>query len=147
MMQQTTTQQDLERQEELFISRLHSNIISLLGISIEEFSIQSFMMQINLLESILLANGIELSMLTYNQIFLLTYYHIGCELRKKGIVREFEFERIKREKFNELEIDYHQISSDESQSDSCNKNFCLRFDAFLDKLKRETTSPSFIGVV
>ncbi|UPA12539.1 DUF3890 domain-containing protein (plasmid) [Borrelia venezuelensis] len=146
-MQQTTTQQDLERQEELFISRLHSNIISLLGISIEEFSIQSFMMQINLLESILLANGIELSMLTYNQIFLLTYYHIGCELRKKGIVREFEFERIKREKFNELEIDYHQISSDESQSDSCNKNFCLRFDAFLDKLKRETTSPSFIGVV
>ncbi|WP_434757229.1 DUF3890 domain-containing protein (plasmid) [Borrelia puertoricensis] len=137
----------MERQEEeLFISRLHSNIISLLGISIEEFSIQSFMMQINLLESILLANGIQSEKLTYNDIFLLTYYHIGCELRKKGIVRELEFERIKREKFNELEIDYHPIS-DTSQSDSCNKNFCLRFDAYLDKVKRDTTSPSCIGVV
>ncbi|UPA18361.1 DUF3890 domain-containing protein (plasmid) [Borrelia puertoricensis] len=146
-MQQRTAQQEIERQEEeLFISRLHSNIISLLGISIEEFSIQSFMMQINLLESILLANGIQSEKLTYNDIFLLTYYHIGCELRKKGIVRELEFERIKREKFNELEIDYHPIS-DTSQSDSCNKNFCLRFDAYLDKVKRDTTSPSCIGVV
>ncbi len=76
---------------------------------------------------------------------------MGCQLRKQGVVREFEFERIKKEKFNELEIDYYPSSSrsEESGGSSCgsNKNFCSQLDAFLEKLKRETSTPSCLGVV
>ncbi|MCS2182460.1 hypothetical protein MYX34_06995, partial [Borreliella burgdorferi] len=75
----------------------------------------------------------------------------GCQLRKQGVVREFEFDRIKKEKFNELELDYYPSSSggEEGGERSCgsNKNFCSQLDAFLEKLKRETSTPSCVGVV
>ncbi len=123
----------------------------LLGIDKFALSRQNFLLHLSLLQAILVTRGIDSSSLTYEQIFLLTFYHMGCQLRKQGIVREFEFDRIKKEKFNELEIDYYPNNrgSEDSGGESCSasKNFCLQLDAFLEKLKRDTSTPSCMGVV
>ncbi|WP_187983528.1 DUF3890 domain-containing protein [Borreliella bavariensis] len=151
MSEQQDLQTQVENEEELLVTKLHSEVLLLLGIDQLALSRQNFLLHLSLLQAILVTRGIDASSLTYEQIFLLTFYHMGCQLRKQGVVREFEFERIKKEKFNELEIDYYPSSSgsEESGGDSCgsNKNFCSQLDAFLEKLKRETSTPSCLGVV
>ncbi|ACJ73266.1 MULTISPECIES: DUF3890 domain-containing protein [Borreliella] len=151
MSEQKDLQTQVENEEELLVTKLHSEVLLLLGIDQLALSRQNFLLHLSLLQAILVTRGIDASLLTYEQIFLLTFYHMGCQLRKQGVVREFEFERIKKEKFNELEIDYYPSGSggEESGGDSCgsNKNFCSQLDAFLEKLKRETATPSCVGVV
>ncbi len=121
------------------MTKPHSEVLLLLGIDKFALSRQNFLLHLSLLKSILVTRGIDASLLTYEQIFLLTFYHMGCQLRKQGVVREFEFERIKKEKFNELEIDYYPSSggNEDSGRESCvtSKNFCLQLDSFLEKLK------------
>lgn len=151
MSEQKDLQTQVKNEEELLVTKLHSEVLLLLGIDQLALSRQNFLLHLSLLQAILVTRGIDASLLTYEQIFLLTFYHMGCQLRKQGVVREFEFERIKKEKFNELEIDYYPSGSggEESGGDSCgsNKNFCSQLDAFLEKLKRETATPSCVGVV
>uniref|UniRef100_UPI003B217609 DUF3890 domain-containing protein n=1 Tax=Borreliella californiensis TaxID=373543 RepID=UPI003B217609 len=151
MSEQVDLQVSVQTEEELLVTKLHSEVLLLLGIDKFALSRQNFLLHLSLLQAILITRGIEASSLTYEQIFLLTFYHMGCQLRKQGVVREFEFERIKKEKFNELELDYYPSSSgsEESGGDGCgsNKNFCSQLDAFLEKLKRETSTPSCMGVV
>ncbi|WP_187981691.1 MULTISPECIES: DUF3890 domain-containing protein [Borreliella] len=151
MSEQKDLQTQVENEEELLVIKLHSAVLLLLGIDKLALNRQNFLLHLSLLQAILVTRGIDASSLTYEQIFLLTFYHMGCQLRKQGVVREFEFERIKKEKFNELEIDYYPSSSrsEESGGSSCgsNKNFCSQLDAFLEKLKRETSTPSCLGVV
>ncbi|WP_210753268.1 DUF3890 domain-containing protein (plasmid) [Borreliella yangtzensis] len=151
MSEQKDLQTQFQNEEELLVTKLHSEVLLLLGIDQFALSRQNFLLHLSLLNTILVTSGIDASSLTYEQIFLLTFYHMGCQLRKQGVVREFEFERIKKEKFNELELDYYPSGNGESESggESCssNKNFCLQFDAFLKKIKRETLTPSCLGVV
>ncbi|MBB6032069.1 hypothetical protein HNR35_001072 [Borreliella spielmanii] len=151
MSEQKNLQTQVQNEEELLITKLHSEVLLLLGIDKLALSRQDFVLYLSLLQAILVTRGIDASSLTYEQIFLLTFYHMGCQLRKQGVVREFEFERIKKEKFNELEIDYYPSGSggEESGGENCgsNKNFCTQLDAFLEKLKRETSTPSCVGVV
>ncbi|AJY73233.1 DUF3890 domain-containing protein [Borreliella afzelii] len=151
MSEQKDLQTQVQNEEELLVTKLHSEVLLLLGIDKLALSRQNFLLHLSLLQAILVTRGIDASSLTYEQIFLLTFYHMGCQLRKQGVVREFEFERIKKEKFNELEIDYYPSGSggEESGGDSCgsNKNFCSQLDVFLEKLKRETSTPSCVGVV
>ncbi|WP_418454840.1 DUF3890 domain-containing protein (plasmid) [Borreliella spielmanii] len=151
MSEQKDLQAQDQNEEELLITKLHSEVLLLLGIDKLALSRQDFVLYLSLLQAILVTRGIDASSLTYEQIFLLTFYHMGCQLRKQGVVREFEFERIKKEKFNELEIDYYPSGSggEESGGGNCgsNKNFCTQLDAFLEKLKRETSTPSCLGVV
>ncbi|WP_215537777.1 DUF3890 domain-containing protein [Borreliella bavariensis] len=151
MSEQQDLQTQVQNEEELLVTKLHSEVLLLLGIDKLALSGQNFLLHLSLLQAILVTRGIDASSLTYEQIFLLTFYHMGCQLRKQGVVREFEFDKIKKEKFNELEIDYYPSSSggEESGGDICgsNKNFCSQFDAFLEKLKRETSTPSCLGVV
>ncbi|WP_418457492.1 DUF3890 domain-containing protein [Borreliella andersonii] len=151
MSEQKDLQTQVQNEEELLVTKLHSEVLLLLGIDEFALSRQNFLLHLSLLQAILVTRGIDASSLTYEQIFLLAFYHMGCQLRKQGIVREFEFERIKKEKFNELELDYYSSNSggEESGGESCksNKNFCSQLDAFLEKLKRETSTPSCVGVV
>ncbi|XPC97860.1 DUF3890 domain-containing protein (plasmid) [Borreliella japonica] len=151
MSEQKDLQVQAENEEELLTTKLHSQVLLLLGIDQLALSRQNFLLHLSLLQAILATRGIDASSLTYEQIFLLTFYHMGCQLRKQGVVREFEFERIKKEKFNELELDYYPSSGggEEGGGESCgsNKNFCSQLDAFLEKLKRETSTPSCVGVV
>ncbi|WP_418456171.1 DUF3890 domain-containing protein [Borreliella japonica] len=151
MSEQKDLQVQAENEEELLTTKLHSQVLLLLGIDQLALSRQNFLLHLSLLQAILVTRGIDASSLTYEQIFLLTFYHMGCQLRKQGVVREFEFERIKKEKFNELELDYYPSSGggEEGGGESCgsNKNFCSQLDAFLEKLKRETSTPSCVGVV
>ncbi|WP_210376678.1 MULTISPECIES: DUF3890 domain-containing protein [Borreliella] len=151
MSEQKDLQTQFQNEEELLVTKLHSEVLLLLGIDQFALSRQNFLLHLSLLNTILVTSGIDASSLTYEQIFLLTFYHMGCQLRKQGVVREFEFERIKKEKFNELELDYYPSGNEGSEGggESCssNKNFCLQFDAFLEKLKRETLTPSCLGVV
>ncbi|WP_418454086.1 DUF3890 domain-containing protein [Borreliella lusitaniae] len=151
MSKQKDLKAQSESEEELLVTKLHSEVLLLLGIDKLALNRQNFLLHLSLLQAILVTRGIDASSLTYEQIFLLTFYHMGCQLRKQGVVREFEFERIKKEKFNELELDYYPSISrgEEVGGESCgsNKNFCLQLDAFLEKLKRETSTPSCLGVV
>ncbi|WP_421136330.1 DUF3890 domain-containing protein (plasmid) [Borreliella yangtzensis] len=154
MSEQTNLQAQAQEQseEELLATTLHSEVLLLLGIDQFALSKQNFLLHLSLLQAILVTRGIDASSLTYEQIFLLTFYHMGYQLRKQGVVREFEFDRIKKEKFNELELDYYPSNSgggEEGGGESCgsNKNFCSQLDAFLEKLKRETSTPSCLGVV
>ncbi|WP_418905655.1 DUF3890 domain-containing protein [Borreliella japonica] len=151
MSEQKDLQVQAENEEELLTTKLHSQVLLLLGIDQLALSRQNFLLHLSLLQAILVTRGIDASSLTYEQIFLLTFYHMGCQLRKQGVVREFEFERIKKEKFNELELDYYPSSGggEEGGGESCgsNKNFCSQLDAFLEKLKRETSTPSCVGAV
>ncbi|WP_210381106.1 DUF3890 domain-containing protein [Borreliella valaisiana] len=151
MSEQKDLQTQVQNEEELLVTKLQNKVLLLLGIDKFALSRQNFLLHLSLLQAILVTRGIDASSLTYEQIFLLTFYHMGCQLRKQGVVREFEFERIKKEKFNELEIDYYPSSSksEESSGESCaaSKNFCLQLDAFLEKLKRDTSTPSCMGVV
>ncbi|WP_420025331.1 DUF3890 domain-containing protein (plasmid) [Borreliella yangtzensis] len=138
-------QEQEQNEEELLVTKLHTEVLLLLGIDQFALSKQNFLLHLSLLQAILVTRGIDASSLTYEQIFLLTFYHMGCQLRKQGVVREFEFDRIKKEKFNELELDYYPSSGGEGCGS--NKNFCSQLDAFLEKLKRETSTPSCLGVV
>ncbi|ADQ29021.1 DUF3890 domain-containing protein [Borreliella burgdorferi] len=151
MSAQKDLQAQIKSEEELLLTKLHSEVLLLLGIDQVMLSRQNFLLHLSLLQAILVTRGIDVSLLTYEQIFLLTFYHMGCQLRKQGVVREFEFDRIKKEKFNELELDYYPSSSggEEGGEGGCgsNKNFCSQLDAFLEKLKRETSTPSCVGVV
>ncbi|ACN93589.1 conserved hypothetical protein (plasmid) [Borreliella finlandensis] len=150
MSEQKDLQTQVQNEEELLIT-LHSEVLLLLGIDEFALSRQNFLLYLFLLQAILVTRGIGTGSLTYEQIFLLTFYHIGCQLRKQGVVREFEFERIKKDKFNELALDYYPSSSggEEGGGEGCrsNKNFCSQFDAFLEKLKRDTSTPSCMGAV
>ncbi|WP_420025022.1 DUF3890 domain-containing protein [Borreliella valaisiana] len=151
MSEQANLQEQEQNEEELLVTKLHTEVLLLLGIDQFTLSKQNFLLHLSLLQAILVTRGIDASSLTYEQIFLLTFYHMGCQLRKQGVVREFEFDRIKKEKFNELELDYYPSSGggEEGGGESCgsNKNFCSQLDAFLEKLKRETSTPSCLGVV
>ncbi|WP_210371573.1 DUF3890 domain-containing protein [Borreliella garinii] len=151
MSEQKDLQIQVQNEEELLVTKLHSEVLLLLGIDQFVLSRQNFLLHLSLLNTILVTRGIDASSLTYEQIFLLTFYHMGCQLRKQGVVREFEFERIKKEKFNELELDYYPSNSgsEESGRESCGsgKNFCLQLDAFLEKLKRDTSTPPCVGVI
>ncbi|APQ15700.1 hypothetical protein BLA33_05000 (plasmid) [Borreliella garinii] len=150
MSEQKDLQAQIKSVEELLVTKLHSEVLLLLGIDKFALSRQNFLLHLSLLQAILVTRGIDSSSLTYEQIFLLTFYHMGCQLRKQGIVREFEFERIKKEKFNELELDYYPGGKGvEEGGESCasSKNFCLQLDSFLEKLKRDTSTPSCMGVV
>ncbi|WP_420025834.1 DUF3890 domain-containing protein (plasmid) [Borreliella yangtzensis] len=151
MSEQKDLQAQAENEEELLVTKLHTEVLLLLGIDQFALSKQNFLLHLSLLQAILVTRGIDASSLTYEQIFLLTFYHMGCQLRKQGVVREFEFDRLKKEKFNELELDYYPSSGggEEGGGEGCgsNKNFCSQLDAFLEKLKRETSTPSCLGVV
>ncbi|WP_420025123.1 DUF3890 domain-containing protein (plasmid) [Borreliella yangtzensis] len=151
MSEQKDLQAQEQNEEELLVTKLHTEVLLLLGIDQFALSKQNFLLHLSLLQAILVTRGIDASSLTYEQIFLLTFYHMGCQLRKQGVVREFEFDRLKKEKFNELELDYYPSSGggEEGGGEGCgsNKNFCSQLDAFLEKLKRETSTPSCLGVV
>ncbi|AYE37104.1 hypothetical protein DB313_06265 (plasmid) [Borrelia turcica IST7] len=126
----------------------YKKILALLSIKEAEVAFDSFMAYTELLNIILETHGVELAKLTKSHLFLLLYYFLGCELKKRGIMTEFEFEKIKKEKFNELEIEYNPTPIPTNIGDTANKkNFCGLFDSFLEKLKKQTKTPSCIGVV
>ncbi len=104
MSEQKDLQTQVQNEEELLVTKLHSEVLLLLGIDKLALSRQNFLLHLSLLQAILVTRGIDASSLTYEQIFLLTFYHMGCQLRKQGVVREFEFERIKKRSLTSLKL-------------------------------------------
>ncbi|WP_445436322.1 DUF3890 domain-containing protein [Candidatus Borreliella tachyglossi] len=129
------------------IKIIYTKVLALLSIKQEEVTFENFLLHSELLEATLINRGVDISLLSYANIFLLTYYFIGCELKKRGILTEFEFDRIKKQKFNELEIDYHPPPSPTDVNKEHKKNFCDLFDKLVDQSKKQTKTPSCIGVV
>ncbi|WCL22329.1 DUF3890 domain-containing protein [Borrelia miyamotoi] len=120
---------------------IYTNIKNLLGVSEADLSFDMFENQANLLEMILETRGINLNTLNANQISLLLIYHIGCQLRRCGVINEFV--QIKKEKLGELEIDYYQ-------QENCNGlDYCSSFENLVTQIKSGTLSPKTysIGVV
>ncbi len=109
MSEQKDLQAQIKSEEELLVTKLHSEVLLLLGIDKFALSRQNFLLHLSLLQAILVTRGIDSSSLTYEQIFLLTFYHMGCQLRKQGIVREFEFERIKKKNSMSLSLTIIQV--------------------------------------
>ncbi|AHH11407.1 DUF3890 domain-containing protein (plasmid) [Borrelia coriaceae] len=119
------------------LQTLHSKILSLLNLSEEVLSFTQFETYTELLEMIITTKGINADMLTHSHLILLLYYYIGCKLNQTGLIREFDFNRIKNEKINDLEISYHPIGNEAN----ANTSFCNQFESLLSSLKSQTTNP------
>ncbi|ATQ19148.2 DUF3890 domain-containing protein (plasmid) [Borrelia miyamotoi] len=118
---------------------IYTSIKSLLGVSESDLSFDMFKVQANLLEMILETRGINLNTLNANQISLLLTYHIGCQLRRCGVINEFV--QIKKEKLGELEIDYYQ-------QENCNGlDYCSSFENLVTQIKSGEHKTYSIGVV
>ncbi|WP_338321072.1 DUF3890 domain-containing protein [Borrelia miyamotoi] len=120
---------------------IYTNIKNLLNVSEADLSFDMFKVQANLLEMILETRGINLNTLNANQISLLLFYHLGCHLKRCGVINEFV--QIKKEKLGELEIDYYQ-------QENCNGlDYCSSFENLITQIKSGTFSfkTYSIGVV
>ncbi|UPA16916.1 DUF3890 domain-containing protein (plasmid) [Borrelia coriaceae] len=127
------------------LQTLHSKILSLLNLTEEVLSFTQFQTYTELLEMIITTKGINADMLTSSHLILLLYYYIGCKLNQTGLIREFDFNRIKNEKINELEISYYPTIGNESNA---NTSFCNQFESLLSSLKSQTTNPTCcIGIL
>ncbi|WP_210361306.1 DUF3890 domain-containing protein, partial [Borreliella garinii] len=71
MSEQKDLQTQVQNEEELLVTKLHSEVLLLLGIDQFVLSRQNFLLHLSLLNTILVTRGIDASSLTYEQIFLL----------------------------------------------------------------------------
>ncbi|AOW96102.1 DUF3890 domain-containing protein [Borrelia miyamotoi] len=117
---------------------IYNNIKASLGVSDSDLSFDMFKVQSNLLEMILSTRGINLNSLNANQLSLLLTYHLGCQLRRYGVINEFV--QVKKEKLGELEIDYYQQEGSSNWVD-----YCTHFENLVTQIK--SNAHKTIGVV
>ncbi|WP_445436442.1 DUF3890 domain-containing protein [Candidatus Borreliella tachyglossi] len=122
---------------------IYSRILDLLVLKTEEFSIKDFNVYLGLLEDILLSYDIGLKDLNGGKVFLLIYYFLGCELKKRGKLTHFDFSRVKSERFNEISVEYSDyVLRDEARV----KDFCIAFNDLLREISRGKNK-GLIGVI
>ncbi|AWG43288.1 hypothetical protein CR532_04640 (plasmid) [Candidatus Borreliella tachyglossi] len=122
---------------------IYSRILDLLVLKTEEFSIKDFNVYLGLLEDILLSYDIGLKDLNDGKVFLLIYYFLGCELKKRGKLTHFDFSRVKSERFNEISVEYSDyVLRDEARV----KDFCIAFNDLLREISRGKNK-GLIGVI
>ncbi|AHH06934.1 Hypothetical protein BCD_0868 (plasmid) [Borrelia crocidurae DOU] len=155
MSQNESQEETQELQNE--IRQLYTEIIELLDTNEETVSFSTFMQYAKLVNMLLEVRGIDVEMLTASHIKLLMYYYTGCRLKKSGTIDDFSgnSQVIKKQKLNELEIEYEQVQSQSDGSESfgsgikVSEGFCSSFDSLLANLAlvEESTSKKYcIGV-
>lgn len=125
---------------------LHVDVLYFLELTEAQLSFDSFQRYVGMIEMLIVVRGINIELLSPSHIKLLAIYYIACQLKKSGVLTEIDFDRIKKEKINELEIGYYPKSGGDAGDDddkvgftSVNKlkaslGFCELFDKLLDSL-------------
>ncbi|AYE36824.1 hypothetical protein DB313_04820 (plasmid) [Borrelia turcica IST7] len=125
------------------VGETYSRVLSLLMLKAEELSIDEFNMYLKLLEDVLLSRGIGVGDLNESKVFLLIYYFLGCELKKRGRLVHFDFSKVKSEKFNEIAVEYSDCVLRE---EALSKDFCIAFKSLLNEISGYKNK-ALIGVV
>lgn len=114
------------------LNKIYSKVLNLLMLNSKDFSFQDFNMYLELLEDILLSKGLVLKDLNSSKVFLLIYYFLGCELKKRGKLVHFDFNKVKSERFNEVSIEYSDCIL---KSEALNTDFCVSFNNLLEDIR------------
>ncbi|UGQ17988.1 DUF3890 domain-containing protein [Borrelia sp. RT1S] len=124
------------------LEETYSRVGSLLMLKAEEFNISEFHMYLSLLEDVLHSRDIGIGDLNVGKAFLLIYYFMGCELKKRGRLTHFDSSKVKAEKFN-VSVEYcDYVVREESSS----RDFCIAFKNLLDEIITDKNRV-LIGVV
>nr|WKT13951.1 DUF3890 domain-containing protein [Borrelia sp. BU AG58] len=127
----------------VLMEETYSRVLNLLMLKEEEVSIDEFYMYLGLLEDVLQSRGIGIGDLNVGKIFLLIYYFMGCELKKRGKLLHFDSNRVKSERFNEISVEYcdHVV-----KEEALSRDFCIAFKILLDEISMDKKKV-LIGVV
>lgn len=119
----------------------YEQILELLMLDFKDLSIKEFSLYLNLLENILILKRIRIKSLNNSTMFVLIYYFIGCELKKRNRLKGFNLNSIKSEKFKEISLEYFPTTL---SGKSCGGDFCEYLDSLIEELR---VKDSLIGVV
>ncbi|WP_235048145.1 DUF3890 domain-containing protein [Borrelia persica] len=120
---------------------IYNRVLELLMLNALDLSFAKFNLYILLLSDVLLSRGLELRDLNSSNVFLLIYYFIGCELKKRGKLLYFDSGKIKSERLGEISVEY----SDYSLRCELLNDFCFAFDNLVENIK--ANKHIVIGVV
>lgn len=81
------------------LKAVYEQILELLMLDFKDLSTKEFSLYLNLLENILILKRIRIKSLNDSTMFVLIYYFVGCELKKRNRLKGFNFNYIKSEKF------------------------------------------------
>ncbi|AHH12975.1 DUF3890 domain-containing protein [Borrelia hermsii] len=124
------------------LDKIYAKVLSLLMLSSDELNFKEFNVYVELLEDVLLSKGLGLGDLSMSKVFLLIYYFLGCELKKRGKLLRFDFNKVKSERLNEISVEYSDyVLRDEALS----KDFCVAFSNLVEEIK--ACKRALIGVV
>ncbi len=123
------------------LKTVYEQILELLMLDAKAFSIKEFLLYLNLLENILILKRIRIKSLNDSTMFVLIYYFIGCELKKRNRLKGFNLNYIKSEKFKEISLEYFPTTL--SSNSSCGGDFCKCLDSLIEELR---VKDSLIGV-
>ncbi|WKC79404.1 DUF3890 domain-containing protein [Borreliella tanukii] len=124
------------------LKTVYEQILELLMLNSKDLGTKEFLLYLNLLENILVLKRIKIESLNDPTMFVLIYYFIGCELKKRNRLKGFNLNCIKSEKFKEISLEYFPTTL--STSSSCGNDFCKCLDSLIEELRAKR---SLIGVV
>ncbi|WP_151060728.1 DUF3890 domain-containing protein [Borreliella turdi] len=122
------------------LKTVYEQILELLMLDFKDLSIKEFCLYLNLLENILIFKRIRIKSLNDSTMFVLIYYFVGCELKKRNRLKGFNLNCIKSEKFKEISLEYFPTALGSS---SCGGDFCKYLDSLIEELR---VKGSLIGV-
>ncbi|AOW96382.1 hypothetical protein AXH25_04415 (plasmid) [Borrelia miyamotoi] len=111
------------------LRKIYARVLDLLLIKSEELSFEDFNVYLELLEDILVSKGFGLQDLNVSKAFLLIYYFFGCELKKRGKLLHFDFNKVKSERFNEISIEYSDCML---RDEALSRDFCVDFNNLIE---------------
>ncbi|WPM06396.1 DUF3890 domain-containing protein (plasmid) [Borreliella sinica] len=123
------------------LKTVYEQILELLMLDFKDLSIKEFSSYLNLLENILILKRIRIKSLNYSIMFVLIYYFVGCELKKRNRLKGFNLNCIKSEKFKEVSLEYFPTTL---SSSGCGGDFCKFLDSLIEELRAKD---SLIGAV
>ncbi|WP_233709130.1 DUF3890 domain-containing protein [Borreliella bavariensis] len=88
------------------LKAVYEQILKLLMLDFKDLSTKEFSLYLNLLENILILKRARIKILNDSTMFVLIYYFVGCELKKRNRLKGFNFNYSKSEKFKEISLEY-----------------------------------------
>ncbi|AHH11107.1 DUF3890 domain-containing protein (plasmid) [Borrelia coriaceae] len=114
------------------LDKIYARVLDLLMLKSEDLKLREFNLYVELLEDVLLSNGLGLRDLSVSKVFLLIYYFLGCELKKRDRLLHFDFNKVKAERLNEISVEYSDYCLNH---EALNKDFCVAFNNLLEDIK------------
>ncbi|APR65362.1 hypothetical protein N187_A43 (plasmid) [Borrelia anserina Es] len=124
------------------MDKIYDKVLNFLMLKSEELGFEEFKVYVELLEDVLLSQGLGLEDLSMSKVFLLIYYFLGCELKKRGRLLHFDFNKVKSERLNEILVEYSDYVL---HNEALSKDFCVAFNNLVKDIKN--CKRALIGVI